>query len=206
MARPTKQSRPAKVEAGIDRRAVLDAASRVLVAEGPSALTMRRLASEVGASTMVLYSRFAGREQLMGELLAEGFTRFADALGAVAVPDPWLNLRQLGRAYRAFALGNPTYFRLMWAGDAGLTSPAHVDAASPMHHHGQRAFGALLAAMTRVLAVLDRPAREAEPLALSVWSTVHGFVSLELSGVVGPDGDEAYERALDFIEAALRRG
>ncbi len=196
-------SRPARAEASIDRRAVLDAASRLLATEGPSALTMRRLASEVGASTMVLYSRFESREQLMIALLVEGFSRFADALGAVARPDPWDNLRQLGRAYRQFARDNPDYFRLMWG--SAEVRPPQSDSDAPMMPHGQRAFGALLVAITRVLAVRDRPAREAEPVAMSVWSTVHGFVSLELAGVIDPAGaDEAYERALDFVVAGLR--
>lgn len=190
---------------GVDRRAVLDVASRLLANEGPSALTMRRLADEVGASTMVLYSRFEGREGLMNELLIEGFSRFADALGAVMHPDPWEHLRQLGRAYRRFATENPTYYRLMW-GSPQTSAPLPRDCAPlPLQAHGQRAFGALLVAITRILADLDRPARDAEPLAMSVWSTVHGFVSLELAGVVGPSADEAYEVALDFVLAALRR-
>lgn len=204
MTRPTRRASPARAEAGVDRRAVLDAASRLLVSEGPGALTMRRLASEVGASTMVLYSRFASREQLMGELLAEGFSRFADALGAVSLPDPWANLRQLGHAYRGFALANPTYFRLMWTSEGRVVPPGAAGCDNPMHQHGQRAFGALLVAITRVLARLDRPARDAEPLAQSVWSVVHGFVSLELAGAVSPDPDAAYERALDFVEVAVK--
>ena len=36
------------------RRLLLDAASRLLESEGPQALTMRRLAGEVGCSTSVL--------------------------------------------------------------------------------------------------------------------------------------------------------
>ena len=38
------------------RRLVLDAASRLLEAEGPEALTMRRIAAEAGCSTSVLYT------------------------------------------------------------------------------------------------------------------------------------------------------
>lgn len=182
---------------------MLDAASRLLVEEGPAALTMRRLAAEVGASTMVLYSRFEGRDGLMNELLLEGFSRFADALGAASHPDPWEHLSELGRAYRRFALANPHYYRLMW-GAQGVAPGC--DQPTPLRSQGQRAFGALLVAITRVLASLDRPARDAEPLALSVWSTVHGFTSLEMAGALGPGADEAYEQTLLFIRAALRRG
>jgi AcrR family transcriptional regulator len=186
----------------IDRRAVLDAASRLLVDEGPAALTMRRLAAEVGASTMVLYSRFEGREALIALLLEEGFARFADALGAVDHPDPWENLRLLGHAYRRFALDHPRYFRLMWGGAHGARKEASPP---PLDGHGRRAFGSLLIAVTRILAALDRSAREAEPLALSIWSTVHGFVCLELAGACGPveHTTAAYEGTLAFLLAAL---
>ena len=52
-----------------------------------------------------------------------------------------------------------------------------------------------------------RPAREAEPLAVCVWSTVHGFVSLELSGALqlGDAADAAWERTLDFVAAGIRQ-
>lgn len=201
-ARPARAARPEP--AAVDRRAVLDAASRLLADEGPGALTMRRLAAEVGASTMVLYSRFEGREGLVTQLQIEGFSRFADALGAVAHPDPWQHLSELGRAYRRFARANPGYYRLMWGAQPGPPDEGCA-APTPLQISGQRAFGALLAAITRVLAALDRPAREAEPLARSVWSTVHGFVSLEMAGALGPgaDADEAYEQTLRFVNAAL---
>jgi AcrR family transcriptional regulator len=40
------------------RRTLLDAASRLLVGEGPQALAMRRVAAAVGCSTTVLYTAF----------------------------------------------------------------------------------------------------------------------------------------------------
>lgn len=42
---------------------------------------------------------------------------------------------------------------------------------------GPRAFCALLTAVTRAVADLDGPSRDALPLAMARWSTVHGFVS-----------------------------
>lgn len=181
---------------------VLDAASRLLVEEGPAALTMRRLATEIGASTMVLYARFANREALMGALLDEGFARFAETLSRVNERDPEENLRALGRAYRLFVQTNPNYYNLMWRPSSKVRLPVepNVEAVA----HGQRAFGALLIAVTRVLAAQDRSAREAEPQAVAIWSLVHGFCALELAGAMPPDQVEAaYETALAFIVSGL---
>ena len=205
MARAAR-ARRAAVAAPVDRRDVLDAASRILSEEGLRALTMRRVAHDAKTSTMVLYSRFGSREGLLEALLVEGFTRFGDALGAVQARDAWKNLRLLGRAYRRFARENPTYYRLMWSERAQACN-AQKPVSDALLQAGNRSFGALVQAVTRVLALLDRPAREVEPLALSVWSTVHGFVSLEQSGAIppGPAAEAAYERTLQFVEDALRR-
>lgn len=43
------------------RTLVLDTASRLLEDDGPDALTMRRIASEVGCSTTVRYTMFGGK-------------------------------------------------------------------------------------------------------------------------------------------------
>lgn len=183
----------------LDRRAVLDAASRLVAEEGPSALTMRRLATELGASTMVLYSRFESREELVVQLLLEAFSRFAETLARVHEEDPWTNLRELGHAYRRFARENPTYYRLMW--NVPHDSPTKTTLPAELSREGSRAFQALMHAVTRLLARLDRSAREAEPLAVAIWSSVHGFVSLELAGALppGPPTDAAWERTLDVV-------
>lgn len=200
MAR-TRQGRQAvKGSEGPSARAILEAAETLLVEEGPAGLTMRRLAQATGASTMVLYTRFGSRDAVIDALLAEGFSRFADELGRVSEPSPREHLRELGLAYRRFALANPTHYRLMFGGGAPQAEWKQLgeSAAAP---HGQRAFGSLLLAVTRVLAEQDRSAREAEPVAMCVWSTVHGFVSLELCGglPVGVSPEQLYSRALEFV-------
>lgn len=196
-------ARRADADRGIDRRTVLDAASRLLSEEGPSALTMRRLANEIGASTMVLYARFANREALIGALLGEGFSRFADTLSRVDERDPADNLRELGRAYRRFVRANPTYYNLMWrpAGKANIEPSDTIAPGAP----GERAFRSLIIAVTRVLAAQDRSALEAESYAVAIWSTVHGFCALELAGAIPPHlADASYEATLAFVVKGLQ--
>ena len=65
------------------RRTLLDAASRLLVAEGPQALTMRRVAAAVGCSTTVLYTAFGSKDGLADALFLEGFQRLRRRLEAV---------------------------------------------------------------------------------------------------------------------------
>src|SRR5437763_4623665 len=49
----------------IDREAVLETAIRLLDTEGVEALTMRRLASELGVSTMAPYRHFGSKDELL---------------------------------------------------------------------------------------------------------------------------------------------
>ncbi|HET6795126.1 MAG TPA: helix-turn-helix domain-containing protein, partial [Acidimicrobiales bacterium] len=83
------------------RTALIEAAARLVAEEGPSALSTRRLAAEVGTSTMAVYTWFGGMPQLLRALLREGFRRFGDRLRSVEpTDDPVADLGRLGIAYR----------------------------------------------------------------------------------------------------------
>jgi len=68
-ARPSRTERAAQRPRGrpptIDREAVLDTALRLLDAEGAEALTMRRLASELGVSAMAPYRHVGSKDELL---------------------------------------------------------------------------------------------------------------------------------------------
>lgn len=190
----------------IDRREILDAASHIVAREGAAMLSMRRLARELGASTMVVYTHFGDKRGLIEAIIAEAFRRFANTLrGSQTHADPWARLHALGLAYRRFALDNPSYYALMWRRGAleGLPSQGEDGEA---HRHGQAAFGILIETVTRVLASLGEPADRVEPAAIYVWSTVHGFVSLELVEELPREtGDALYEQTLARIARGLGR-
>jgi AcrR family transcriptional regulator len=180
------------------RREMIEAAAKILGDEGLAALSVRRVAAEVGASTMVVYTHFVDKDGLVDAAVAEAFERFATALSSLQLEDPTEHLRAQGRSYRAFALRNPTWYRLLfWRSGAGRELPPA----------SSRAFDTLSRAIGRILAELDRPAKDIEPAALNVWAITHGLVSLELSGAIpSADADAAFERMLDFIDAGLRGG
>src|SRR5436189_6359913 len=96
------------------RRLLLDAASRLLEAEGPDALTVRRIAAAAGCSTTVLYTLFGGKAGVAEGLWREGFERLRQALEQAEGDDPLGRLAALGRAYRANALANRPYYAVMF--------------------------------------------------------------------------------------------
>lgn len=181
------------------RTAILDVASGLLVSEGTAALTMRRIASQVGASTKVLYTMFGSKEGLVAALCEEGFVRFERALNSVPQgDDPMAYLVELGRAYRNYALTEPNYYRVMFGG-AGAVYPA-----TPHDHRAHITFDFPVRA---VRAAMDAGVlRVADPQEVGevVWAALHGLVSLELAGHLDPrDGARRLEAMLAALAGSL---
>ncbi|MGI8336470.1 TetR/AcrR family transcriptional regulator [Actinomadura scrupuli] len=180
------------------RTTLLDAASRLLVAEGPQALSMRRIAHEVGCSTTVLYRMFGGKDGLTEGLYIEGFERFRRRLAAVPRhPDPRVHLAELGRAYRDNALLERNYYGLMFDRPiAGFVPSAEAQA------RARASFAILGEAVSACadagLLTVGDPAVVAEVL----WATAHGLVSLELAGHL-PDPDAVFDTAMRVTAAGL---
>lgn len=173
------------------RRALLDAASGLLAAGGIGALSLRRVAAAVGCSTTVLYSQFGGKAGLVEALWLEGFARLWDAEQATpAGGDPLARVAALGWAYRGHALASPDFYRLMFGGVIpGFTPSATALAAS------HQTFGVLVDAVRDCSdAGIFRP-EDPVRVATVLWATVHGVVSLQLSGNLA-DGEAIFERAM----------
>ena len=96
---------------------ILEAASQLLSTEGASALSVRRIATAAGCSTMGLYSRFGGKDGVVDELFAEGFERLITAMRARPLSDdPLADLRGSAECYRVTALANATHYMVMFGG------------------------------------------------------------------------------------------
>jgi AcrR family transcriptional regulator len=187
------------------RLGILDAAGRLLVEEGPQALSMRRVAREVNASTQVLYTMFGGKDGLAEELFLEGFERLTRAHGAAAArsEDPLRHLYDRAEAYFENALANPNYYRVMFFDAIPGFRPSEETLAKTW-----RTFDALTEAV-RACARAGLFAREVEEepreAALSLWSAAHGVVSLRIAGHL-PDEDEArrvFERTMRGVVEGL---
>lgn len=202
---------PAENRRNAQREALLDAASEMLMHGGPDAISLRKLATKVGTSTMAVYTAFGGKEGLITALFEEAFDRLATAQSAAAHdPEPILWLANLSRAYRDFALKNPSYYALMIS--ATLPVPAalrHEGPASggpaarsiPRHPSYQNLLDAIDACIAE-----GSMAADADPaiIADALWATVHGLCSLELAGFHA--SAEAAEKRFGVTAGAVMRG
>ncbi|MEO7571216.1 MAG: TetR/AcrR family transcriptional regulator [Acidimicrobiales bacterium] len=157
----------------------MEAAARLLSTEGRPAVTARRLASEVGASTQAVYTHFGGMEELFAEIWREGFRRFGAALDEPAITDdPVADWMTQGWGYRRFALRDRHLYRVMFG--EGLMAfrrgdPEDLEAAAST-------FGSLLVRIERCCDAgrwtVDDPFTAGEV----VWALSHGHMSIELTG------------------------
>src|SRR5215510_8918815 len=83
---------------------------------GYEGVTMRQLAEALGCSPKTPYRYFKDKADILATVRAAAFGRFADALEAAAASstDPVERSREVGKAYVAFALANPSAYRIMF--------------------------------------------------------------------------------------------
>lgn len=163
-------------------RALLDAAHRLLEDHGSDALTVRRIATEAGMSTMNVYSRFGGKDGVIDVLYIDGFKRLFAALDEVpATNDARHDLLESARAYRHFAVANPTYYRIMFRSAIHEFTPS--EEAAKLALSGLDVFVDRIVAGQRRGDLTAGPQHQAREIAAWLWATCHGLVSLELNGV-----------------------
>jgi AcrR family transcriptional regulator len=97
------------------RRALVDAARRLLEAEGPSALSLRAVAREAGVSPAAPYHHFKDKAELLDAVAQEGWDSLQVQMAEAKKSDHGLHqLTALGIAYVCFARDNPALYRVMY--------------------------------------------------------------------------------------------
>ncbi|KRF27938.1 TetR/AcrR family transcriptional regulator [Phycicoccus sp. Soil802] len=157
---------------------IVDAAQRLLEDEGPGAVSMRRLAAELGIQAPSLYKHVDGKDRIEAELQERALTELAAAL------QPAADLRDLAHAYRQWALLHPRLYELT--------------ARRPLRRDQLRD-GVETAASARLVALSGGDVDRARAL----WAAAHGLVDLELAHRF-PEGADV-QAAWDALVAAFDR-
>ena len=93
--------------------ALLDAAERIAEQNGLDALSIRRVANEVGTTTRAVYSLFGAKEGLVAALGERAFDLLGAQVGALpSTDDPAADLVQAGLVFGRFAREHPALFRI----------------------------------------------------------------------------------------------
>jgi AcrR family transcriptional regulator len=186
------------VQARRSRDDVLAVAEDLFTRAGPQGLSVRRIADALGVSRQIVYSRFAGKPDLVRALHNEGFRRLTAHFATVPGPaGSTTHVLAMARAYRASALASPALYGLMFGRPIAEFEPddqARAVAAA--------SFQPVVEAARAWLIVHVGSAMESAALALAlrIWAATHGVVSLESAGLLG---DEAPAMLDDLVSAAL---
>jgi AcrR family transcriptional regulator len=164
------------------------AARRLLEDDGPGALTMRRLAQELGIRAPSLYKHFASKAAVELAVIEDALFDLGDVTHrALHQPGTDGPLWCLLTTYRTYCRAHPNLYRLAVSGQFprhGLSPGLEEWAGNPWFVVTQDA-----------------------PVAQALWSFAHGMVILELDRRYPPgsDLDTTWRAGADAFEGAARR-
>ena len=184
--------------AGLDKDIVVETAAALLNTEGVEALTLNRLAQELGVKTPSLYNHIDGLPGLYRELalwnarmLGERFTQAAIGKAGPAA------VMAIAQAYRAYIKESPgVYLASLRASGTQQPVDAELSAAEEQS----------VRVGVAVIASFGLTGDEALHALRGLRSLVHGFATLEIAGGFGLplSLDESFDRLLQMFVRALR--
>ena len=162
------------------REALIQAALDLIAKKGPAGFTFADAARSAGVSSAAPYRHFRDRDALIADVARRGFELFAAHLDRAwddGRPEPFAAFENVGRAYLAFARGEPAYYSAMF--EAGLS----YDGDAALRQAADRSFAVLRRASETLCARLAAEKRPpALMMSLHVWALAHGIASLFARG------------------------
>ncbi len=156
---------------------VFDAALGLLGESGPDQFTVRGVAARAGVAPMALYNHFDGKNGVLEAIWIDGFEKLRDCV-SLHRGRPLDDLFAVGQAYRAFALAHRAHYTVMF-----MHRFAGFEPSLEASHAAARAFEALVNQVERAQVEGHFTGAAPGDVAQMLWSTCHGFVSLEILDV-----------------------
>jgi AcrR family transcriptional regulator len=154
---------------------LVETAARLLAEEGPAALTSRRLAAEVGTSTMAVFSRFPTMTAVRWAVREEAFARLNAWLDRLPVTDdPVADLVAAGAVFFDSGVASPNLYRAMF-----LDRPPEDD------DLGAGTYDRLVELIHQSVGAGRFPAARDSLIpvwAAQMWSMRHGMVTMTVAG------------------------
>jgi AcrR family transcriptional regulator len=154
------------------REMVLDAAETIIINDGYSALTVRKIAMNIGYTVGSVYMVFANMADLVMHIKANTVDELAEQLQQVPDCPPEQQISELAKTYLHFAAQNFNRWTLIYMQDAETPE-----------WYRQKIDGvfSLVEAQFAQLAP-NYSAKQCKQAARTLWSGVHGICTLSLTG------------------------
>ncbi|HJR25337.1 MAG TPA: TetR/AcrR family transcriptional regulator [Acidimicrobiales bacterium] len=187
------------------RRALLDAAERIVEQDGPDALSVRAVADAVGLSTRAVYSTFGSKAGLLDGLAQRAYELLAASIQDLPVTDdPAADVVEAAlQVFRPMAIGHPSLFRL-----AFLRIVPDLEIGSGTRAASAEAFDLLVERFERLAASEALGDRTPRAAAIVFNALCEGMATCELriSGLLGPRPEAAWREAFTALVGGLVPG
>jgi AcrR family transcriptional regulator len=154
------------------------AAHSLLDADGPDAITVRKVAAAADVAPMNIYNHFGSKDGVVDHLVMDGFAALREALlTATRTADPMHDLLIGCRIYRSVALARPNLYAVMFSHAIAGYAPSAKCLAVSASSFEVLVDGVRAAERDGVLVAGD-----SYEIAERLWACIHGLVTLEMHG------------------------
>jgi AcrR family transcriptional regulator len=167
--------RPRKNDDTVKERLV-ESATEMFATHPLESITVRALAVAAGTATAAVYTLFGSKDGLIREVRNRAVAGlFRDLSAAPTSDDPLADLYALAVAYRRWGCGHSHLYAVLFGGVQSFDPSGVVGTDDPIRP--------LLDAIGRAVSASVLTG-DATSIALSLWVTLHGLVTLELAGAL----------------------
>jgi AcrR family transcriptional regulator len=151
----------------------VEAARRILEAEGAAALSLRAVAREAGVSPAAPYHHFKDKTELLEAVAYEGWDALGQAINTArhSAANPEASLNAIGLAYVTFALNNPALYQLMYDTSRSRTS-------MPLHENEEDSGLANVQSALIEAGADPNDELELQLATIASWCAVHGLAEM----------------------------
>lgn len=185
-------------KARLDKDTVVQTAAALVNREGVAALSLQRLARELGIQTPSLYNHIDGLPGLQRALAVMNARALGDCLSNAAIGKAGVDaLRSVAQAYRDYIKAAPGLYTIT------LRSSGTQPTVDP---ELQQEEARVLRVALAVVASLGLAGADAVHAVCALRSVVHGFATLEIAGGFGLplDCDESFRRLIEVLSEGLQ--
>lgn len=176
---------------------ILEAARSIMLREGWSAVSIRKIADAIGYSLPIVYNHFENKDAILEDFIRHGFTLLSEeALAAKATAtDPALQLKAIAKAYFGFAFSQREYYQIMF----GLGVP-NCDRAQEIAEIGR--FGSIIIATIQQLQN-GGPNTQTILKFHTFWSILHGLSSINMVNLTATPDDMQQQVLQDAVQGFI---
>jgi len=181
------------------RERILDISRRLLFTEGYSAISMRKIGKEVGASATSIYLYFENKDHLVHTLIEESVEHLSASIeqGASRYQSTIDKFEAIIRSYVDFAFSNPEKYQVIYMVQSSKMSRYPKEKFRKARRGYALLESVIIKGIEEGLIDLDEP----KIAAYSIWGQLHGVISVVLNQRLDSriDKEKFIEESIDQI-------